>query len=106
MPVLVAWLLNGLRILFMSRIGLFIMTAMTWLGINWGTMTMVIEPTLNLLRGFAQGTGGGGGQYVGIAQQWMGVLQFDRALTMVISAYVTQQTIMRGRLYLFKKAGG
>jgi hypothetical protein len=78
---------------------------MVWLGINWGTMNLVLQPTLDLLTNFAQG-GGGGGEYWGIARQWAGVLNFDKALTMVLSAYITQQTLMKGRLFLFKRGVG
>lgn len=105
MPAIIAALLQGLRWLFMSRLGLFIVTALAWLGINLSTVNLVLEPTMDLLTGYAQGQGGGG-EYFSVAQQWAGVLHFDDALTMVISAYVTKQLVMKGRLFLFKRGVG
>lgn len=105
MPAIIAALLQGLRWLLMSRLGLFIVTALTWLGINLSTVNLILEPTMELLENFAQGQGGGG-EYFAIAQQWGGVLHFDDALTMVISAYVTKQVVMQGRLFLFRRGVG
>lgn len=106
MPMIIAALLQGLRYLFMSRLGLFLATALVWLGINLSTINLVLEPTIDLLTGFAQGSNGGGGEYWGIAQSYAGVLNFDRAITMVVSAYVTKVTIMKARLFLFKSGVG
>ena len=37
---------------------------------------------------------------------WMGVLNFDKAITMVISAIVTKHVLTQGRLFLFKRGFG
>ena len=104
MPVLIAVLLTGLRYLFLSRIGLFIATALVWLGVNFITMKVVIEPAIAMLQSFAQGGGGSGaGEYWTIATQWAGVLNFDRALSMVVSAYVTHKALSASRLFLAKR---
>lgn len=104
-PIVTA-ILTGLMWLFKSRIGLFIATAMAWLGINWGTMKLAVEPAIDLLTGYAQQAGSGGGELGAIATQWMGVMNFDRALTMVISAIAAKYAIMQGRLWLFKRGFG
>lgn len=106
MPQLIGALIAGLAWLFKSRIGLWVMTAMAWLGINFGTIKMVVEPAIDLLKGYAQGMGGGSGELGATAMQWFGVLQFDRALTMVISAVAAKHAIMQGRLFLFKRGFG
>ena len=103
MPVLIAVLINALRILFFSRLGLFIMSALVWLGINFTTVKLVLDPTIDLLRGFTENIGGGTGYWVQTASAWAGVMNFDRAITMVISAVVTKHAIMQGRLFLFKR---
>lgn len=105
MPALVGALIAALSWLFRSRIGLWVMTALAWLGINFGTIKMVIDPAIDLLKGYAQGLGGGG-QLGATAMQWMGVLNFDRALTMIISAVAAKHAIMQGRLFLFKRGFG
>lgn len=107
MAWLVAALIRGGLWLFKTRLGLFIASAAVWLGINWGTMTLVIGPTVDALRGFAEGSGSSGtGQYWEIGMAWMGVLNFDRAITMIISAVATKHAVMQGRLFLFKRGVG
>lgn len=106
MPALVAAIMSGLAWLFKSQIGLFIMTALAWLGINFGTVKLVVEPAIELLQGYARSMGGGSGDLGATAVQWLGVLQFDKALTMIISAVAIKHGVMAGRLYLFKRGFG
>jgi hypothetical protein len=103
---LISGLIAGLLWLFKSRIGLFIVSAMAWLGINWGTMKLAIEPAIDLLTGYAQSAGNASGQFGSVAVQWMGLLNFDKALTMVISAVAAKHAVMQGRLWLFKRGFG
>ena len=88
-----------------SRLGLIISTAFVWLGINLATVKIVLEPAIDLLRGYAN-SGLGGGQMGAVAVNWLGLLQFDRALTMIISAIAAKHAIMAGRLFLFKRGFG
>jgi hypothetical protein len=107
MPVVVAWIVNALRILFLSRVGLWIASALAWLGINWGSVKLVIEPAANLLKGYINGLGsGGGGEFAATAMQYAGLLNLDRAVTMIVSAYITKHAVMQGRLFLFRKGVG
>lgn len=98
-------IIRGIGWLFKSRLGLFITSAMVWMGINFGTIKLVMGPALDQLKNFAN-SGGGGGQLGAVAMNWAGMLNFDKALTMIVSAVVTKHTIMAGRLYLFKKGFG
>lgn len=106
MPALIAVLINGLRILLLSRAGLFIASALAWLGLNFGTMKVVVGPVINQLRGFTTGISAGGSDIAVLAQQWAGVMQVDRAVTMIISAVVVKHAVMQGRLFLFKRGVG
>lgn len=93
--------------LFKSRIGLFISSALLWMGINYGSVKMVLEPTIALLDGFMDQSGAGvGGTFAPIMFNWMGVLNFDRAVTMIVSAYVTKQGVTAARLAWFKTGAG
>lgn len=103
MQLIVAAVLQGIIYLFKSRLGLFIVSALVWLGINFATLNIVMGPTLDLLRDYAGNMNQSGSGLAGAASAWIGVLQFDKALTMLISAYVTRQAIMQGRLYLWKR---
>jgi|GEM_PF-1833046 len=102
---IVAGIVGGLTYMYKTKLGLFIMGAMVWLGINFASIKMVIEPAIDLLSGYAN-SGMGGGQYATTAIAWMGVLNFDRAITMIISAIVAVNVLMRGRLFLFKRGAG
>lgn len=95
----------GIGFLLKSRLGLFIATAFIWLGINFASLNLVIQPTIDILTGFAQdaGSGGGVGEFAQAASSYMGILQFDRALTMIISAVITKYALLQGRLFLFKR---
>lgn len=88
-----------------SRLGLVIATAFAWLGINFATVKIILEPAIDFLTDSAS-AGYGGGEFGAVATQWMGLLQFDRALTMIISAVVAKHAIMSGRLFLFKRGFG
>lgn len=102
---IIAGLVTGIGTLFRSRLGLFIASGMLWLGINFATIKIAVEPALDLLYGYAQG-GAGGGQFAAAAMQWMGVMNLDKAITMVGSAVMMKHGVMRGRLYLFKRGFG
>lgn len=106
MPVVWGALVAAFSWLIRSRIGLWVMTAMTWLGINWGTIKLVIEPAIDVLKDSAQAYGSGSGEMGATAVAWAGVMNLDKALTMVISAVATKHAILNGRLFLFKKGFG
>lgn len=107
MPAFVAALLEGFLALFKTRIGFFIVTVLTWLGVSYGSTHLILEPTIGAIKGYATGVGGAG-QYGHIALDWIGYLHFDRALTMVFSAYAAKYSIANAKVFLFKRgtAGG
>jgi hypothetical protein len=102
-----AWgpLVTAIGYLLKTRMGLFILTAFAWLGINFGTIKLVIEPAIQMLTGLTQelGNGSAGGEFAAAAGAYLGILQFDRAITMIVSAVVTKHALLKGRLYLFKR---
>lgn len=102
---IVTGVVAGITYMFKTKLGLFLMGAMIWLGVNWGTIKIIVEPAIDLLYGYAN-SAGSGGVYAVAAGQWMGVMQFDRAITMVVSAIVAKNAVVQGRLFLFKKGFG
>lgn len=98
-------IIRGIGWLAKSRLGLFITSAMVWLGINFGTIKLAIEPAIQQLEQFAA-QGAATGQYGAIAMQWAGMLNLDRAITMIVSAVVAKHAILQGRLFLFKRGFG
>lgn len=98
-------LLTGIGTLFKSRAGLFIFAAFAWLGINFGTLKLIVEPAIDILRGLTMdlGSGAASGDIAVAASQYLGVMQFDRAITMLVSAIVVKHGLMRGRIFLYKR---
>lgn len=100
----VAGIVTGVTYMFKTKLGLFIVTAMIWLGINFASLKIVVEPAIDLLLGYASQPGTGGGDFAAVAWGWMGVLNFDRAITMVVSAVGTRLATARARLFLMRRA--
>ncbi|EWS76976.1 hypothetical protein AF72_13255 [Xylella taiwanensis] len=102
----VARLLTGLLGLLKTKLGYLVMVAFAWLGINWGSYHFVMTPVINQLYIYMDGVGSSGGDWGASAIDWLGVLNFDRAVSMIISAYVARFAVLSGRLYLFKRGFG
>jgi hypothetical protein len=98
-PLLEA-LLTGLAWLFRNRIGQWIMAALAWFGISWGTYHFAVQPWLNMLQSHV--TGIGGGEWGAVAAQWVGVLNFDKACTMVGSAVAAKYGLQSAKAFLVK----
>jgi len=101
MPILVGIIIDAIVWVFESRIGLFILSALVWLGISYGTQTIVIGPAITALQGYVSGMSSGSGMGA-VAFNWIGVLRFDVALTMVISAYSTRVSVGAAKVLLKK----
>lgn len=103
-----AWgpLLVAIGSLMKSRLGMFILAAFMWLGINFTTIKIIIEPALDVLTGLAEtaGTGGSGSAVAMAAAQYMGIMKFDLAITMVISAIVSRNLVQSGGMRLTRAA--
>lgn len=106
MPAIVGWILSGVASavmwLFKNRIGQMITAILAWLGISLAAYEFGVEPFLDQLRDYAQG-GMGGGEYAAVALQWMGLMKFDVALTMILSAIAAKHAINAGKVF-FRRA--
>jgi hypothetical protein len=106
MPVFIGFLIDGIIWMFRTRLGFFIASAMVWLGVSWGTTKLVVTPVVSALESY-MAPGGIGASPIGAAcVSWLGVLCFDKAITMICSAYVAKQSATAARLFLVKAAGG
>ena len=83
--------------LMMLKLGAWILGAMVYLGIYFGTQEYVIEPLLDQVRAIAEGG------ITGTLAEWVAFLNFDRAITMVLSAYSTAGTIAATKMALFRR---
>ncbi|MCD8474005.1 DUF2523 domain-containing protein, partial [Xylella taiwanensis] len=66
----------------------------------------VISPLVDQLYTYMDSVGSSGGQFGDLAVRALGILNVDRALSMIISAYVARFAVLNGRLYLFKRGYG
>lgn len=82
LPLAVPSLLAGLGALLSrlvaSRVGIWIISGLSWLGLAIGTQTFVVEPLINQVMSYAN---------AGAAAQWIVFFNIDRATTMILSAY-------------------
>jgi hypothetical protein len=106
--VLVRWawspLVVGIGVLLKSRMGVFIASAFVWLGIAFTTNKLVLQPAIAALEAYSAGGAVGGGEFGAVAIGYLGVLNFDIALTMIISAVATKHLASQGRMFLTRRA--
>ncbi len=80
MPVIVAWVMLGLRILLLAKIGNFIASILVFFGLQIVARKYGIEPLIQYMRDIAV-TGGAE------ALSWMAFFNIDRYITVILSAY-------------------
>lgn len=97
MPIVFGALVAAIGRLFATQLGRWIAAAMLWLGIGFATQAAVAGPGIEYFQSIL--TGGSG-----VAVDWMAFLMFDKALTMVLSAYATRATISAGKVFLARRA--
>lgn len=106
MPAIVGWIISGITSgllwLFKNRIGQMITAVLAWAGITLATYKIGVQPFLDQLEDYAR-SGMGGGEYAVVAMQWAGLLNFDKAITMIISAVAAKHAVNAGRVF-FKRA--
>lgn len=107
MPILapiLAGLLEGLMWLFRTQLGRFIVGALLWLGLSFSTQKVVMGPAISQLTSLVTNIGSQGGDYGAIAIQWLGVLKFDVAISMIVGTYASIASVAATRAFLTKRA--
>lgn len=88
-----------------SKGGQWFAAVMASLGLAVATQTIVVAPALDSLMDYMQSvTSSGSGQFMLAAVQLVAYVEFDKAVTMVMSAYAARASIRAARAYLTKKA--
>lgn len=103
MPALIGYLITGLAWLFRSHLGTWIVSAMAWLGIAWATHEFAVEPWIDNMQ---QHIGGGspGGEWGAVLIAYAGLMRFDQACTMIVSAVATKFAIGAARAVLVRRS--
>lgn len=106
MPLLapiVAWIIQAGTWLVGSQVGRIILLGLAWFGVNYVTLTVVLDPAVEALQAVMDGaSASGSGSMAGLMWEWMLVFKFPGALNMVVSAYVTKLGV-NGATGVFKK---
>ncbi|NLC36806.1 MAG: hypothetical protein GX772_10260 [Alcaligenaceae bacterium] len=108
MLVKYAWgpLIVAIGHMMKSRLGIFILGAFLWAGLNITTLYLILDPTITILRDLAQQAGTGGTTNLAMAAgQYMGLMKFDLAITMVISAIVSRNLVYSGGVRITRAPG-
>lgn len=96
---IIAAIMHALRIMLMAKIGAFVVKLLSFFGLAIVTNKLAIEPLLDQLQGFISQVGQSG-QFAAVAIQWGGLMRFDDALSMVLSAFSTAMMIKQARVML------
>lgn len=89
-------LLAGLSRLFGTRIGQWILSALAFLGINFMTQKFAVDPLLGQIKSAVSGA-------PGEIVAWLGYLNVDKYVTLVLSAYATAAAAGALKMRLAKK---
>jgi hypothetical protein len=95
---LLARLVNMLRLLFATQAGRWIVSAMAFIGINWTTQKVIAQPLMDQVRSMLNSSPAG--DFGATALAWCGVLRFDQAITMLLSAIVIKKGMDATKLAL------
>lgn len=80
MPAIIAWVVAGLARIVATRIGMWIVSGLVFLGLELGTQKVVLGPVLTQLQSVSSGLAGD-------AAGWLAFFNVDRYLSIIISAY-------------------
>lgn len=98
MPLLapiIAAIVAAIGRLAATRIGMWLLSALAFMGLAWTTQTVAIEPAISQVASHMGGVSGD-------LAQWMGVLRLDSYVSIVLSAF-TVGTVKRA---ILAKRGG
>lgn len=94
---IVAMILAWISRIMMIKAGVWVVGALAYLGLYFGTQSFVIDPLIDQVRVIAEGG------ITGTLAEWVAFLNFDRAITMLLSAYVTAGGINAAKVALFRR---
>lgn len=97
------WIVNALMVVWRSRIGQILLSALAWLGLTWGTQKVLIQPTVDVLYGYVTGMQSVGGTYAEFMLHGLGMMKADIAVTMCISAVGIRAGVVAARARWMRK---
>lgn len=101
MPIFISSLLSALAALFRSRIGAWFAAAMVYLGVALATHEFVVDPWIDDLTRYTNGSTVGG-EWGPTLVAYAGVMKFDVACTMIASAVVAKYAVGAAKAFFVK----
>lgn len=99
-PAIVAALMTVMRVLLIAKAGSIVLAVLLFFGFDWAVNKFAIDPALDALSGWMGQVGTG--HWGAIAMQWAGVLNIDKAVSVLISAFTTKASINSAKVFLTK----
>lgn len=100
MPALAAILVNVGRWLLFTYAGKLVVGILAYFGLSLVTHKFLIQPAISQVQ--AMMAAGPGGSFGAAAFQWAGLLNLDKAVSMLISAWLVVNGIKTGKVVLSK----
>lgn len=94
---IVAMILAWISRIMMIKAGIWVIGALAYIGLYFGTQSFVVDPLIDQVRAIAEGS------TTGAMAEWVAFLNVDRAITMILSAYVTAGGINATKVALFRR---
>jgi hypothetical protein len=94
------FLVNAIRAMLFIHFAKMLVGALAFLGLTIMVNNVVIDPIISGIQ--ARMSQGPTGSFGATALQWLGVLQLDKAVSMLLSAYVIVNTIKTAKISLQK----
>lgn len=94
--------LDALFWLFRTKSGRFVVSILSWLGLSYGTTTVAVDPLRDYAIQQFNSINSVSGEFGAQAVAWIGVMRFDQAFTMILSA-LAARTLAAGIKLKFAK---
>lgn len=104
MPAILAYFAPMLTWLFRRQLGRWIIGALIWMGLNITSIILIVDPLLQVVNGYM--TGGSSpmdNEYWLILRNSLGMVNFDRAVLMVLTTWASTWAVKKSRIFLRKK---
>lgn len=95
MPAIIGALLAALSRLIASRGGAWLLSSLAFAGLTFGTQSFAVDPLLDQIVTYANATGED-------AIKWLRFFNFDKAITIIVSAVSVKYGLQAGRAFLKK----
>lgn len=95
---LITFAINALRVMLFVQAGKIIVGILGFFGLTYATNKYAVAPLLSAIQSMVNT--GPTGEFGSAVMEWMGLMRFDQALTMLISAWTIAFAIKSAKTFL------